>query len=77
MLYQLSYPCVTFRGGLFIDLRLHESRCEFPRCRIDHAKTLLLETDLRISQIAALSGFSGMMYFSSIFKQAVGFGPRE
>jgi LacI family transcriptional regulator len=68
------------RRGIEHAFRQHLKRSilsELTRCRIDHAKELLLQTDLRISQIATQCGFGSLMYFSKIFKQSAGTGPRE
>ncbi|MBQ9131438.1 MAG: helix-turn-helix transcriptional regulator [Clostridia bacterium] len=40
--------------------------------RIAAAKTLLLNSELRIEEIAEQCGFSGLSYFSQIFKQRTG-----
>ena len=47
------------------------------RCRIDNAKILLLNDDLRIKDIALKTGFSDEFYFSKTFKKLEGIGPRE
>ena len=43
--------------------------------RIEYAKELLLTTSYSISEVAAMSGFSGIKYFSSAFKLYVGVSP--
>ena len=45
--------------------------------RIDESKYLLAETDLSISQIAQLLGFSSLSYFSQVFRKAHGTSPAE
>ena len=45
---------------------------EITRLRIDHAKELLLKSDLKIYQIAEQSGFANGMYFSKVFQQLAG-----
>jgi AraC family transcriptional regulator len=45
------------------------------RMRIDHAKRLLVQTDLPIGQIGALCGFPDHAYFSSLFRRTVGMTP--
>ena len=45
--------------------------------RIDESKYLLAETDLSISQIAQLLGFSSLSYFSQVFRKAHGPSPAE
>ncbi|WP_026494443.1 AraC family transcriptional regulator [Butyrivibrio sp. WCD3002] len=43
--------------------------------RIEKAKFLLSESDISVSNIAASLGFSDVLYFSRIFKKAVGESP--
>ena len=45
--------------------------------RIDESKYLLAETDLSISQIAQLLGFSSLSYFSQVFRKVHGSSPAE
>ncbi len=45
--------------------------------KIDHSKTLLTETDLRIDMIAATIGFNNRVSFIRTFKQTVGMTPSE
>ena len=45
--------------------------------RIDESKYLLAETDLSMSQIAQLLGFSSPSYFSQIFHRTQGISPKE
>lgn len=46
-------------------------------CRIREGKRLLAETDLSLSQIAAVLGFSSSSYFSQSFRNAEGVSPTE
>ena len=46
-------------------------------CRIREGKRLLSETDLSLSQIAAVLGFSSSSYFSQSFRSAEGMSPTE
>lgn len=46
-------------------------------CRIREGKRLLTETDLSLSQIAAVLGFSSSSYFSQSFRNAEGMSPTE
>ena len=46
-------------------------------CRIREGKRLLAETDLSLSQIAAVLGFSSSSYFSQSFRNAEGISPTE
>ena len=44
--------------------------------RINSSKTMLLSTDLSISDICRLSGYDDPMYFSRLFKKVTGMSPR-
>lgn len=46
-------------------------------CRIREGKRLLAETDLSLSQIASVLGFSSSSYFSQRFRNAEGLSPTE
>ena len=46
-------------------------------CRIREGKRLLAETDLSLSQISAILGFSSSSYFSQSFRNAEGMSPTE
>ena len=45
--------------------------------RIEHACRLLLHTNKKITEIAALVGYSDIKFFNGIFKQQLGMTPRE
>lgn len=45
--------------------------------RIDKAKQLLRNSDLRLSQISTMVGFQDEKYFSRVFKKVTGMTPRE
>ena len=45
--------------------------------RIEESKYLLAETDLSMSQIAQLLGFSSLSYFSQVFRMTQGSSPME
>lgn len=45
--------------------------------RIDESKYLLVETDLSLSQIAQLLGFSSQSYFSQVFRRTQNLNPNE
>ena len=47
------------------------------RQRIDQVKKLLLDTDLKLNQIAAMTGFSDPKYMSKVFKNEVGVLPND
>ena len=46
-------------------------------CRIQEAKRLLADTDLSLSQITGILGFSSASYFSQSFRKAEGISPVE
>ena len=46
-------------------------------CRIEESKYLLAETDLSLSQIAQLLGFSSLSYFSQVFRRTQSVSPME
>ncbi|MFD1903899.1 helix-turn-helix domain-containing protein [Paenibacillus rhizoplanae] len=45
--------------------------------RVEKAKALLQNTNLRLSQIAELVGYEDEKYFSRVFKKTAGLTPRE
>jgi AraC-like DNA-binding protein len=45
--------------------------------RIEESKYLLAETDLSLSQVAQLLGFSSPSYFSQVFRRTQGISPME
>ncbi len=45
--------------------------------RIERAKTLLLESDAPVYEVASLAGFEDDKYFSRVFKERVGKLPTE
>ena len=47
------------------------------RVRIENAKTLLLSSDLKVTDIAFECGYSSSQYFANSFKRAVGMMPSE
>ena len=44
-------------------------------CRVDNAKTLLVETELSIPEVAERTGYSSASYFSQVFKRLAGESP--
>ena len=47
------------------------------RYKIAHVKQLLLDTELKLNQIASMAGFSDPKYMSKVFIQEVGMLPNE
>jgi len=47
------------------------------RIRVDRAKTLLLQTDMPVTQVAYEVGFASHSYFDSIFRRLTGFTPGD
>ena len=47
------------------------------RCRMDAAKTLLLSTDMTVSQVAEAVGIGSEAYFCNSFKKMTGISPKE
>ena len=45
--------------------------------RIEESKYLLAETDLSLSRIAQLLGFSSLSYFSQVFRRSQGISPMD
>ena len=52
-------------------------REEIQRIRLDHAKRMLRETDLPISQIAEASGFNSPSYLTHVFRKEIGITPAK
>ncbi len=66
--------------GLALSFQKHLQRSivdELTRYRIEQAKQLLLTTNLKAYEVAAQTGFSGLMYFSRAFKKTVGHPPGQ
>jgi LacI family transcriptional regulator len=50
---------------------------EIQRIRLDHAKRMLRETDLPISQVAESSGYNSTSYLTQVFRKEVGVSPAK
>jgi two-component system, response regulator YesN len=65
----------------FSDLFKQEMGISFIECliniRIEHAKTLLKDLNLKMYEISSLVGYEDSNYFSRIFKKTVGISPVE
>jgi len=51
-------------------------KAEIVRVQLEHAKRLLLDTDLPVSAVCDRSGFSDAKYFIAVFRKSVGQTPR-
>ncbi|RTE11477.1 response regulator transcription factor [Paenibacillus whitsoniae] len=68
----VSRFCVIFKQ------QHHDSFVNYVnQVRIDKAKELLLETDLKIYEVADMVGFSTLPYFNRLFKSVTGQSPNE
>ena len=47
------------------------------QAKINKAKTLLLEQDMKIYEVADQLGFESAFYFSKVFKKVTGYSPRD
>jgi LacI family transcriptional regulator len=68
------------RRGVEHSFRQHLRRSiaeEVSRCRVEHARDLLLTTGMKAWQVAEAAGFSGIVDFSRVFKRVVGLAPHH
>ena len=49
----------------------------FNQMKVEEAKTLLLQTNLSVTEISAKFGFAELKYFGALFKKSTGFAPSE
>ena len=78
-------PCSALAGRLDISLRQLERRCrealghtlhtEYMLVRVERAHQYLQQTDLSVTEAAALSGFSSVEYFSKVYRRVFGVLP--
>jgi AraC-like DNA-binding protein len=66
------YFCKMFKKGTGLNFTEYVSRV-----RIESAKNLLLNPNLRISEIAYQVGFQSLTHFNRVFKKVVGESPTE
>jgi LacI family transcriptional regulator len=69
---QLSRRSLEIRFHKTVGRTIHD---EIKRVRIEHAKRLLLESDLPIPSVASAAGFNTQSYFGQVFCHEVGMTP--
>lgn len=67
----------TYLSHLFVEKTNKTFRESLTECRMNEAKKLLVETDMSIKEISALTGFQNQHYFSKVFKNSVGKSPKQ
>ncbi|WP_108991049.1 AraC family transcriptional regulator [Paenibacillus agaridevorans] len=73
-LVNLSQNYFISRFGKIVGISPNEYILRF---RIRHAKMLLRDTDMRLTEIAACVGFESLSYFSRMFRKLEGIPPSE
>ena len=63
--------------GVFSEVMGRTPRDYLHHLRIEHAKMLMVTTDLPMSQIASASGFHEAAYFTRVIRSATGMSPTE
>ena len=51
--------------------------CYLTRIRIEHAKKLMITTNMKIYEICEEIGYNNVEHFSRVFKKSTGYSPRE
>lgn len=59
----------------FVDMLQRTPADEIRRVHLDHARRLLVETDIPMDQVAEMSGFGSQAYFSDLFSRQMGLPP--
>jgi LacI family transcriptional regulator len=59
----------------FIELLGRTPADEIRRVHLERARQLLVETDMALSQVAEMAGFSSQAYFSDLFRRQLGMTP--
>jgi LacI family transcriptional regulator len=59
----------------FVDLLDRTPADEIRRVHMERARQLLVETDMALSQVAEIAGFSSQAYFSDLFRRLAGMTP--
>ena len=65
-----NYLSKQFRNKKGMNLREYINQI-----RIEEAKRLLLTTNLSVSEVAGLSGYENISYFSTVFRKHTGMSP--
>ena len=73
----LVYMNPDYLGSLFKEQMHCSITMYIQQKRLEHAKNMLVNTELSISQIAELVGYDNISYFSKLFRQKVGCQPGE
>ena len=60
---------------LFSRYLAYTPKAYYMKLRMEHARCLLLQTDMRIMEVALACGFSGASHFSKLYKKRFGFSP--
>ncbi|MNN93050.1 HTH-type transcriptional activator Btr [compost metagenome] len=71
---QLSY---TYLSRAFKEITGYTVIEFFNKLKMDKAKALLLEGDMKIKDVAQTLGYSDEFYFSRLFKKMEGLSPSE
>jgi AraC-like DNA-binding protein len=66
------YFCKLFKKSTGLNFTEYVSRI-----RVEHARTLLINSNRRISEIAFEVGFQSLSTFNRVFKNVVGLSPTE
>ncbi|MDD5200439.1 MAG: helix-turn-helix domain-containing protein [Terrimicrobiaceae bacterium] len=66
------YICKLFKRSMGITFTEYRARC-----RIERAKSLLLEPNRRVSEVAYDAGFQSLTHFNRIFRRFVGTSPTD
>jgi LacI family transcriptional regulator len=59
----------------FVELLDRTPADEIRRVHLERARQLLVETDMALSQVAEIAGFSSQAYFSDLFRRQAGMTP--
>lgn len=74
---QASGLSVHHFGRVFLHSMRQTPIAYLRQIRVEHAKNLLRDTRLRVSEVAREAGFEDPLHFSRVFHRLEGVGPRE